>query len=61
MSDLCRDDPLLHSSDTYKMFSRVYENPILKSRAPDCTPQEFEIGSGRAEQVGFVCYPLIIF
>ncbi|KAF9515524.1 hypothetical protein BS47DRAFT_1293769 [Hydnum rufescens UP504] len=37
--------------DTYKMFSRVYENPILKSRAPDCTPQEFEIGSGRAEQL----------
>lgn len=37
--------------DSYKVFNRMFEAPILKSRAPNCTPREHEEGSARAEQV----------
>ena len=37
--------------DDYNTFRRVYEVPILKSRAPDRTAKELEIGEARSAQV----------
>ncbi len=37
--------------DDYSVFKRVYETPILKSRAPDCTRKEKEMGESRSAQV----------
>lgn len=37
--------------DDYSVFRKVYENPILKSRAPDASPKEIELGEARMEQV----------
>ena len=37
--------------DDYPTFRRVYEVPILKSRAPDRTGKELEIGEARSTQV----------
>ena len=37
--------------DSYKVFYRMFEAPILKSRAPNCTPKEHDEGGARAEQV----------
>lgn len=34
-----------------KSFKKLYEVPILKSRAPECTPKEKELGEARLEQV----------
>jgi hypothetical protein len=39
------------SKEDYATFRRVYEVPILKSRAPDCSAKENEIGKSRSEQV----------
>jgi DNA repair and recombination protein RAD54B len=33
--------------DTYPTFVKLYEKPILKSRAPHCTPKDQEIGKAR--------------
>lgn len=37
--------------DNYATFRRVYETPILKSRAPDSTAKEREVGEARSAQV----------
>ncbi|KAK7057394.1 SNF2 family N-terminal domain-containing protein [Favolaschia claudopus] len=37
--------------DDYSTFRRVYEGPILKSRAPESTAKEREIGEARATQL----------
>ncbi|KAJ3574655.1 hypothetical protein NP233_g1623 [Leucocoprinus birnbaumii] len=37
--------------DDYPTFRRVYETPILKSRAPDATTKELELGEGRMNQL----------
>ena len=37
--------------DEYSVFRKVYENPILKSRALDASPKEVELGEARTEQV----------
>jgi DNA repair and recombination protein RAD54B len=42
---------LTYSIDDYSTFRRVYETPILKSRAPGCTVKETEIGEARSNQV----------
>ncbi len=34
-----------------KSFKKIYEVPILKSRAPDCTAKDKELGEARLEQV----------
>jgi DNA repair and recombination protein RAD54B len=36
--------------DEYSTFKRVYENPIIKSRAPDSTTKEVELGEARSAQ-----------
>ena len=41
--------------DDYNTFKRVYETPILKSRAPGCSSKEAEVGEARSAQVR---YPL---
>ncbi|KAI6157426.1 P-loop containing nucleoside triphosphate hydrolase protein [Pisolithus tinctorius] len=47
MADFCNPGLL----DDYPTFRRIYELPILKSRAPDCTPKELELGEARAAQL----------
>lgn len=37
--------------DEYTTFRQVYENPILRSRAPDSTPKETELGKARLAQL----------
>ncbi|KAG7090872.1 hypothetical protein E1B28_009953 [Marasmius oreades] len=37
--------------DEYPAFKRIYENPILKSRAPGCTEKESELGEKRSAQL----------
>ena len=39
-------------TDDYSTFKRVYETPILKSRAPGCSAKEAELGEARSAQVG---------
>jgi DNA repair and recombination protein RAD54B len=41
---------MIHEDD-YNTFRRVYESPILKSRAPDCSAKEKELGEARSAQV----------
>lgn len=41
----------LYFLDVYSTFRRVYETPILKSRAPGCSRKEKEVGEGRQAQV----------
>lgn len=47
MSDFCNPGLL----DEYSTFRKVFENPILKSRAPGCSAKELEIGKARQAQV----------
>ncbi|KAF9045835.1 hypothetical protein BDZ89DRAFT_1155511 [Hymenopellis radicata] len=47
MADFCNPGLL----DDYSVFKRVYETPILKSRAPDCTDKEKEMGESRSAQL----------
>ncbi|KAF7362053.1 hypothetical protein MVEN_00550700 [Mycena venus] len=47
MADFCNPRLL----DDYVTFRRVYETPILKSRAPDSTAKEREVGEARAAQL----------
>ena len=37
--------------DTYSAFSKIYEKPILKSRAPKCSAKDQELGRARADKV----------
>jgi hypothetical protein len=39
------------AEEDYATFRRVYEAPILKSRAPDCSKRESELGRTRSEKV----------
>lgn len=45
--------------DDYGTFKRVYENPILASRSPDCSSKALELGTTRAAQVGPCPHALI--
>ncbi|THV06782.1 hypothetical protein K435DRAFT_834087 [Dendrothele bispora CBS 962.96] len=47
MVDFCNPGIL----DEYGIFRRVYEVPILKSRAPGCTAKELELGEKRSTQL----------
>ncbi|KAF5385986.1 hypothetical protein D9615_002412 [Tricholomella constricta] len=47
MADFCNPGLL----DEYSTFRRVYEVPILKSRAPDATPKDLESGEARTAQL----------
>ncbi|KAI0045277.1 hypothetical protein FA95DRAFT_1561280 [Auriscalpium vulgare] len=47
MADFCNPGLL----DDYNTFRRVYEVPIVRSRAPDCTKKEAELGESRSAQL----------
>ncbi|KAH9485283.1 DNA repair and recombination protein RAD54B [Psilocybe cubensis] len=47
MADFCNPGLL----DEYNIFRKVYETPILKSRAPHATKMEIQIGEARTEQL----------
>ncbi|OBZ66115.1 DNA repair and recombination protein RAD54B [Grifola frondosa] len=47
MADFCNPGLL----DDYSTFRKVYETPILKSRAPGCTAKEAELGIARSNQL----------
>ncbi|KAF8332093.1 SNF2 family N-terminal domain-containing protein [Cantharellus anzutake] len=46
--------------DTYKTFSKIYEIPILRSRAPDCSEKEYELGSARAEHLAQISQSFVL-
>ncbi|OCH90260.1 hypothetical protein OBBRIDRAFT_731106 [Obba rivulosa] len=56
MADFCNPGLL----DTYPNFRRLYETPILKSRAPGCTTEEKEIGEGRSAQLMTVARSFVL-
>lgn len=37
--------------DDYKMFNRIYEAPIIRSRAPNCLEKQRELGTARLDQL----------
>ncbi|KAG2131398.1 P-loop containing nucleoside triphosphate hydrolase protein, partial [Suillus bovinus] len=41
-------------------FRRVYEVPILKSRAPDCTAKELELGEARSAQLSLIAKSFVL-
>lgn len=42
---------LTHHTGNYNSFKKLYETPILKSRAPGCSTKERELGEARLEQL----------
>ncbi|KAG2128615.1 P-loop containing nucleoside triphosphate hydrolase protein [Suillus bovinus] len=46
--------------DDYATFRRVYEVPILKSRAPDCTAKELELGEARSAQLSLIAKSFVL-
>ncbi|KAG6378110.1 P-loop containing nucleoside triphosphate hydrolase protein [Boletus reticuloceps] len=56
MADFCNPGLL----DDYNTFRRVYEVPILKSRAPDRTAKELEIGEARSAQLSTIAKSFVL-
>ncbi|KAG8213764.1 P-loop containing nucleoside triphosphate hydrolase protein [Butyriboletus roseoflavus] len=56
MADFCNPGLL----DDYNTFRRVYEVPILKSRAPDRTAKELEIGEARSTQLSAIARSFVL-
>ncbi|KAH7888361.1 P-loop containing nucleoside triphosphate hydrolase protein [Phlebopus sp. FC_14] len=56
MADFCNPGLL----DDYSTFRRVYEVPILKSRAPDRTAKELEIGEARSAQLSAIAKSFVL-
>ncbi|KAH8119362.1 P-loop containing nucleoside triphosphate hydrolase protein [Phellopilus nigrolimitatus] len=56
MSDFCNPGLL----DDYSTFRRVFETPILKSRAPGCSAKELEIGEARHAQLQAVAKSFVL-
>ncbi|KAI0081996.1 hypothetical protein K474DRAFT_1612582 [Panus rudis PR-1116 ss-1] len=48
MADFCNPGIL---GDDYQKFKKVFEVPIMKSRAPDCSAKEKEIGDARLSEL----------
>lgn len=42
---------LIHAPGNYNSFKKLYEVPILKSRAPGCSDKERELGEARLQQL----------
>lgn len=47
MADFCNPGLL----DDYSTFKKVFETPILNSRAPACSSKQLELGEARHAQV----------
>ncbi|OAX36093.1 hypothetical protein K503DRAFT_721959 [Rhizopogon vinicolor AM-OR11-026] len=56
MADFCNPGLL----DDHATFRRVYEVPILKSRAPDRTEKELELGEARAAQLSSIAKSFVL-
>ncbi|EMD37765.1 hypothetical protein CERSUDRAFT_94757 [Gelatoporia subvermispora B] len=56
MADFCNPGLL----DSYPNFRRLYETPILKSRAPGCSSEEKEIGEARSAQLMSVARSFVL-
>ncbi|KAJ8522744.1 hypothetical protein ONZ45_g754 [Pleurotus djamor] len=56
MAEFCNPGLL----DDYQTFRRIYEVPILKSRAPDATAKEIEMGTGRSAQLSTVAKSFVL-
>ncbi|KAI0660976.1 SNF2 family N-terminal domain-containing protein [Cubamyces menziesii] len=56
MADFCNPGLL----DDYSTFKRVYETPILKSRAPGCTAKETELGEARSAQLTSIAKSFVL-
>ncbi|OSX66624.1 hypothetical protein POSPLADRAFT_1044000 [Postia placenta MAD-698-R-SB12] len=46
--------------DDYNTFRRVYETPILKSRAPGCSAKETELGEARSAQLSAIARSFVL-
>lgn len=46
--------------DDHATFRKVYEVPILKSRAPDCTDKELEIGEAQSAQLASIAKSFVL-
>ncbi|KAH9853466.1 SNF2 family N-terminal domain-containing protein [Lenzites betulinus] len=56
MADFCNPGLL----DDYSTFKRVYETPILKSRAPGCSSKESELGEARSAQLTTIAKSFVL-
>ncbi|KAI0723311.1 SNF2 family N-terminal domain-containing protein [Earliella scabrosa] len=56
MADFCNPGLL----DDYSTFKRVYETPILKSRAPGCSSKEAELGEARSAQLTTIAKSFVL-
>ncbi|KAG1742218.1 P-loop containing nucleoside triphosphate hydrolase protein [Suillus lakei] len=56
MADFCNPGLL----DDHATFRKVYEVPILKSRAPDCTDKELELGEARSAQLSLIAKSFVL-
>ncbi|KAI0375644.1 hypothetical protein BV20DRAFT_959644 [Pilatotrama ljubarskyi] len=56
MADFCNPGLL----DDYSTFKRVYETPILKSRAPGCSAKEAELGEARSAQLTSIAKSFVL-
>lgn len=56
MADFCNPGLL----DDHSTFRRVYEVPIIKSRAPDCAPKELELGEARSAQLTAIAKSFVL-
>ncbi|TBU32764.1 P-loop containing nucleoside triphosphate hydrolase protein [Dichomitus squalens] len=56
MADFCNPGLL----DDYSTFKRVYETPILKSRAPGCSAKEAELGEARSAQLSTIAKSFVL-
>ncbi|KAJ3788608.1 P-loop containing nucleoside triphosphate hydrolase protein [Lentinula aff. detonsa] len=56
MVDFCNPGLL----DEYSAFRRLYEVPILKSRAPGCTTKELELGEKRSAQLSNIAKSFVL-
>ncbi|KAG0704667.1 P-loop containing nucleoside triphosphate hydrolase protein [Suillus ampliporus] len=56
MADFCNPGLL----DNHATFRKVYEVPILKSRAPDCTDKELELGEARSAQLSLIAKSFVL-
>ncbi|PIL37156.1 hypothetical protein GSI_00848 [Ganoderma sinense ZZ0214-1] len=56
MADFCNPGLL----DDYSTFKRVYETPILKSRAPGCSAKEAELGEARSAQLATIAKSFVL-
>ncbi|PCH43504.1 hypothetical protein WOLCODRAFT_164492 [Wolfiporia cocos MD-104 SS10] len=56
MADFCNPGLL----DDYNTFRRVYETPILKSRAPECSSKETELGEARSAQLTAIARSFVL-